>query len=213
MIVATLNKFAVVFIVFLFSIVSPTPAVAASPTVLKAKQEAESRGYIFVSSRDEIISRAKKDGQLRVFNSLREAIKPLTEAFNKKYPFIEAHVDEFMGTDDAQRTLLQLKAGKLIGLDIARTPVDFYNQYLPFLSKFDILGMSQSGVLNIPTPMIDSVNRNVIAVANRIQVVAYNRNLILEEKIPAKWEDFLKPEFKGRKFVADIRPQEIAALV
>jgi len=208
-----LNKVAIVLIVFLFSIVSPTHAVAASPTVLKAKQEAESRGYIFVSSRDEIIGRGKKEGQLRVFNSLRDAIKPLTEAFNKKYPFIEAHVEEFMGTDDAQRTLLQLKAGTLKGLDIARTPVDFYNQYLPFLSKFDILGMSQSGVLDIPSAMIDSINRDVIAVANRIQVVAYNRNLISEDKVPGKWEDFLKPEFKGRKFVADIRPQEIAALV
>ena len=31
--------------------------------------------------------------------------------------------------------------------------------------------------------------------------------------MPAKWEDFLKPEFKGRKFCADIRPSVLSALV
>ena len=46
-----------------------------------------------------------------------------------------------------------------------------------------------------------------------ISVVPYNRKLIPEDKVPAKWEDFLKPEFKGRKFAADIRPVQIAALV
>jgi ABC-type Fe3+ transport system substrate-binding protein len=31
--------------------------------------------------------------------------------------------------------------------------------------------------------------------------------------VPDKWEDFLKPEFKGRKFVADVRPQCMASLM
>jgi Bacterial extracellular solute-binding protein len=210
---SVLNKIVAFFTVVLFLMVAPTHAVAASPNLLKAKQEAESRGYIFVSSREEIINRAKKEGQLRVFNSLREAIKPITNAFNKKYPFIEAHVQEFMGTDDAQRILLQLKAGTFGGLDVTRTPSDFYSEYLQFVSKFDILGMAQSGVLNIPITMIDSINRNVVAVVNRIQVVAYNKNLISENSVPDKWEDFLKPEFKGRKFVADVRGRDMASLV
>jgi hypothetical protein len=33
---------------------------AASPELLKAKQEAETRGYIFATSHDEIVARARK---------------------------------------------------------------------------------------------------------------------------------------------------------
>jgi ABC-type Fe3+ transport system substrate-binding protein len=46
-----------------------------------------------------------------------------------------------------------------------------------------------------------------------IQVVAYNKKLIAAEKVPDTWEGFLKPEFKERKFVLDIRPKDVSALV
>jgi ABC-type Fe3+ transport system substrate-binding protein len=42
-------------------------------------------------------------------------------------------------------------------------------------------------------------------------VVAYNKNLISPDKVPNRWEDFLKPEFKERKFVVDMRPHAFAA--
>src|SRR5574342_688739 len=38
----------------------------ASPTLTKAKQEAESRGYVFYTNRDEIVAKAKKEGKLRI---------------------------------------------------------------------------------------------------------------------------------------------------
>jgi ABC-type Fe3+ transport system substrate-binding protein len=44
-------------------------------------------------------------------------------------------------------------------------------------------------------------------------VVAYNKQLISDEKVPSNWEGFLSPEFKGKKFVTDIRPLGIAGLV
>jgi len=42
-------------------------------------------------------------------------------------------------------------------------------------------------------------------------VVAYNKNLIPADKVPNRWDDFLKPEFKGRKFLVDMRPHPFAA--
>jgi ABC-type Fe3+ transport system substrate-binding protein len=60
---------------------------------------------------------------------------------------------------------------------------------------------------------VDPVNRNIVAHTSSIQVVGYNNKLVSAEKVPNTWEDFLKPDYKGRKFVADIRPTEIAALV
>jgi ABC-type Fe3+ transport system substrate-binding protein len=76
-----------------------------------------------------------------------------------------------------------------------------------------MLGMAEHGVLKIPPAMIDPVHRNIVAIASNIQVVAYNKNLIPPDKVPASWEDFLKPEFKGGKFVADIRPAVLSVLV
>src|SRR5262245_47745798 len=73
--------------------------------------------------------------------------------------------------------------------------------------------MAKYGILSVPAEMIDPSTQNVVAVVSRIQVVAYNKNLIAPERVPGKWEDFLKPEFNGKKFLAEIRPTEIAALV
>ncbi|HWP57941.1 MAG TPA: extracellular solute-binding protein [Candidatus Acidoferrales bacterium] len=187
---------------------------AAAPGVLKAKQEAEAKGFIFETSRDEIIAKAKKEGKLRVLSSLEiETLKPVSEAFKRKYPFIDIRAEEIAGTDTYQRMLLEMKAGTGSGWDVNYLTTDFYDDYLPHQKKFDILGMAQHGVLQIPLGMIDPVNRNVVSYTTRTQVTAYNKKLISEDKVPSVWEDFLKPEFKGRKFAVDIRPQEVANLV
>ena len=189
-------------------------AVAASgPDRLNAKKEADAKGYTFFLSRDEIVAKAKQEGKLRAFSRLRESMNAVTEAFKKKYPFIETRVEDWIGTDSYQRTLLELKAGMFKGVDVIGAPSDFYNDYLPYLKKVDVLGMAKAGVLSIPIQMIDPNNRNVVAILGRIQVAAYNKKLIAPEKVPSKWEDFLKPEFKNRKFLLDVRPQEVAALI
>jgi ABC-type Fe3+ transport system substrate-binding protein len=61
--------------------------------------------------------------------------------------------------------------------------------------------------------MIDPNNRNVVAEASAIDCIAYNKRLITPEKVPNKWEDFLKPEFKGNKFLVDINPSSFANLI
>jgi iron(III) transport system substrate-binding protein len=61
--------------------------------------------------------------------------------------------------------------------------------------------------------MIDPKNRNVVALASRFSVVVYNKKLVPPAQVPKSWEDMLKPEYKGRKFSADIHPTEVAGLV
>ena len=57
---------------------------SASAALLKAKQEAEAKGYILFSSHDEIVSRAKQEGKLRAVVSLTEdPLKNMLAAFNK----------------------------------------------------------------------------------------------------------------------------------
>jgi len=106
-----------------------------------------------------------------------------------------------------------MKAGLARGWDVNYLAFDYYNEYLPFQKKFDILNMARHGVLQIPVKMVDPVHRHVVVVASELQVVAYNRKLVPAERVPNSWEGFLKEEFKGRKFMLDIRPKEVAALV
>jgi len=202
--------------VLISAFVLTTVALGAAPgdVLLKAKQEAESSGYIFVTSRDEILAKAKKEGRLRSVSGLSgPAIKPMVEAFRKKYPFIDCEVVEIEGTAAYQRFLLELKAGTSKKWDSTYLPYDNYKAFLAYQMKFDILGMVKAGILDIHPRMVDPVNRNTVSANTIASVAVYNRKLIAEEKVPSKWEDFLKPEFKGRKFAADIRPSSVAALV
>jgi ABC-type Fe3+ transport system substrate-binding protein len=193
--------------------VSPA-AHATAAAAAKAKHEAVTQGYAFELSHHDIVSKAKREGRLRVMTSLEDdKLKPVAEAFRKKYPFIELRAEEISGTDTYQRMLLEMKAGAARGWDINFIAGDFYDEYLPHQKRFDILGMAQQGILQIPVEMIDPVNRNIVAYTTNTMVVAYNKNLLSDEKVPSQWEEFLKPEFHGRKFLADIRPQFTSALV
>ena len=137
----------------------------------------------------------------------------MAKAFKQKYPFLEVFVAEISGTASAQRFVQELKAGPVSEWDILHLSRDFYNEYIPYSKKYDIFAMAKYEVLSIPVAMIDPKNRNIVVEASAIQAVVYNRNLISPEKVPGTWEDFLKPEFKGRKFLVDIRPHGIVSMV
>jgi iron(III) transport system substrate-binding protein len=185
---------------------SAADAASASPAVAKAKREAEAKGYIFETSRDEIVAKAKKEGALRVLaSSSPETLAPLAKAFRQKYPFIDARAQEIT-REDSQSRGIQLKTGSRLDEDVIHVPPDLYQDYLPHLKKFDILGMAEQKVLDIPTKMIDSTHLNLVAMESSIQVVAFNKCLTDPTKVPNSWEDFLKPELKGKKFLVDIRP-------
>ena len=189
-------------------------AAAPSPAVAKAQKDAENKGYLFVASHDELVSRAKKEGKLRVIISMADGpLKHVTEGFKKKYPFLDTRSQGTRGTEVYLRLLHELKAGLAKGIDVHDLQYDHYEEYLPYLKKFDIIGMAEQQVLQIPIQMVDPINRNIVAVGSGIQVVAFNRKLIPAEKVPNTWEEFLNADFKDRKFIVDIRPKDVVALV
>jgi hypothetical protein len=189
-------------------------ATVPGASLLKAKQEAEAKGYVFVTTHQEIVERAKKEGKLRVFSSQEPpAIKAMAAAFKQKYPFIDVRADELIGMENYQRMLMEMKAGMAKTWDVNYLAFDFYGEFLPYQKKFDLLGMAERGVLQMQPKLIDPVNRHVVALQSNIQVVAYHRELIAGNKVPDTWEGFLRPEFNGRKFALDVRPKTLAALV
>jgi len=142
----------------------------------------------------------------------RETAKAAMAAFTKKYPFINFYIGERTGTESAQRLLLEIKSGRPTEWDLVQLSPEFGNEYNPYLVKFDIVAMSEQGVLQIPLPLIDPIRRNVVGFSSRFPVISYSKNLVPPSQIPKSWEDLLKPEFKGKKFAIDIRPQELANL-
>jgi len=201
-------------LVVIWAIDASALAAEPSPALLKAKKEAETKGYLFAASHDEIVSRAKQEGKLRVVVSLDAGIlKRLSEGFTKKYPFIQVQADEIRGIDAYTRQLQELKAGLTKGIDVNEVDYDYYNDYLPHLKKVDLYGMIEQRVLQMPLQMVDPINRNIVAVGSGIQVVVYNKKLMPPGAVPNAWEDFLKPEFRDRKFALGIRPKDVAVLV
>lgn len=195
-------------------ILQVTTAIAADAPLLSAKRAAESKGYIFETNRDEIVAKAKQEGKLRVLVALDpRSIKAVSEAFKKKYPFIDIRAEELSGLENYTRMVQEMKAGLARSWDVNYLAFEHYNEYLPYQKKFDLLGMAQHGVLQISPKLVDPVHRHIVAVQSNIQVIAYNKELISEEKVPNSWENFLRPDLKGRKFVVDVRPKTLAALV
>jgi ABC-type Fe3+ transport system substrate-binding protein len=187
-------------------------ASAPSAELAKAKKEADSRGYVFYTSKDEIVAKAKEEGRVRVLSNMDpDNIESLRKAFMKQYPFIDARAERIAGVDGGQRFALELQAGRS-NWDVFEVAQELYQDFLPQLKKFDILGMAKQGVLQIPGEIIDPTNRNVVSLASTIYSLSYNKNLVAPDKVPNRWEDFLRPEFKGRKFMVEIRPTGMATL-
>jgi ABC-type Fe3+ transport system substrate-binding protein len=194
--------------------VPTSEAASASTALIQAQKEAESRGYLFEPNRDEILARAKKEGALRALLGFdAAAIKALREGFRKKHPYINTHFEELGSPEQFQRYLLELKAGRGSDWDIAHVLTEGQREFAPYAEKFDLRVMAEHGVLQIAPQMINPESRNVISLSSTVDGAAYNRRLLPPELVPKSWEDFLKPEHNGRKFLADIRPNSVAGLV
>jgi hypothetical protein len=181
---------------------------AASAGLAAAKKQSEAAGFIFEDNRAEIIAKAKQQGgKIRVLSSLDPELFPhMTASFKKKYPFLDATMVEITGLDANERFLLELKAGVVKDFDVVQLSPERYPEYLPYAKRFDILAMAEQGVLGIEPKMVDPKNRAVVSLATVLFVAAFNKNLLPADKVPTTWDGFLKPEFKGRKMMVDIRP-------
>jgi ABC-type Fe3+ transport system substrate-binding protein len=181
-------------------------AASATATLQKSKQAAEAQGYTFLSSHDEIVKLARQEARVDGIVSLDpETFGPLTKAFRTRYPFLELRLREVTGTEATQRFLLEVQSGAA-QVDFTYISEDFYKGFITRGKRFDVLGMAEQGVLSLPVKMIDPFSRKAIAVSTIFAAVAFNKCLLEAAKVPGRWEDFLKPELKGRKFLVDIRP-------
>jgi len=196
------------------SVSSLVQAAAVGAGLAQAQKEAESKGFRFEGNRDEIVARAKKEGGLRALLGFdKPAVVALRDGFRKKYPFINPQFEEHGNPAESQRFLMELQSGRSPDWDIANVTTEFQREFAAHHEKIDLRGMAEQGVLQIPAKMISPESRNVIALSSTVDAHAYNKKLLPAESVPKSWEDFLKPEYSGRKFLADIRTNSVAGLV
>lgn len=190
------------------------PAPKAPPPATKPAAQAGAPGYLFFASHDEIVAKARTEGALRALVSLDpEAIKAVRQGFSQKYPFIKFDLQEITGSKEAEKFLLELKAGVPQEWDSAHLNTELYKEYPPYVEKVDLLGMAEQRILQIVPKMVDPNHRSIVSVGTAMAGFTYNKKQLSAEKAPKTWEDFLKSEFKGRKFVVDIEPSNLATLV
>jgi len=194
---------------------SAAPAASAASPLEQAKRDAAAKGLTFAMTHDEIVAKAKEEGSLRGLLSFgKEVQKPVIDGFTKLYPFLKLELQETTGSD-AQRFLLELQGGtdNAKSWDMTNISSELYKDVIPFIAPYDVLGMSQQKVLAIDPRMVDPGSRSAFAAGSATGGFAYNKKLISADKLPKTWEDFLKPEFQGKKFWTDIEPTNFASLV
>ncbi len=130
-------------------------AAAPNPALIKAKQESEARGFLFIADRAEIVAHAQKEAKLRVITSMEpETAKASAAAFKKRYPFIDVNIQPRTGSESAQQLVLQIKGGGAKEWDVVSTSSDLVNDFIPHLWKIDLQALAEQGVLQIPLPLV-----------------------------------------------------------
>lgn len=185
--------------------------------VRAAAESAVENDLMFVTSREELEERAREEGEVRVMSSLEpEQWDAMAERWPEDYPDIAIEVLEYSGTDSRQRLLQELAVGAGPAMDVAVASQDQYQEYaVDYATQFDLMGMSEAGILNIPTLMIDPDLRSVVATGMQAGAIGYNPNEIDESDLPQSYEDLLDPRFGGSPyaFVNDIRPSNFVPMV
>src|SRR6266498_3253282 len=75
-----------VLLAFLFILGTASAGVSAtgSPSLEKPKQDAEAKGYTFITSHDQIVAAARREGKMRALSGLDpDTIKAMVSGFRK----------------------------------------------------------------------------------------------------------------------------------
>jgi iron(III) transport system substrate-binding protein len=164
----------------------------APQEVKDAAAAAEERGLKFYASHDEIVECAKKEGSVTIQTS-SDDFEPLKEGFEKQYPFVKSEFVVLSGAA-TERFLLEAESGSGPNYDVGYPAPEAYNE-ISDMFGYDIAGMAQAGVLDIPEATIDENNHTVVSAGSSGIALAYNRDKIPEAELPKTWDGVADPKF------------------
>ena len=141
-----------------------------------------------------LVEGARKEGKITWYTSLivDQVVRPLKEAFEKKYPFLT--IDHFRGNSDriVQKMLAEYQA-KRYEVDIVDGTVT-----APLVKKVGYLQRFYSPYLaDYPAELKDP--QGYWGVSNVYFLTpGYNTRMVKPNEVPKSWEDLLQPRWRGQ---------------
>ena len=147
-----------------------------------------------------LIEGAKKEGQLTFYTSNTWVAGPVSQEFEKKYPFIKANVWRSDSKALLKRLTEEHSAGKYLA-DVVETSPEYVN----LLVRASLLQDHFSPELSAYDDEAKVKGKNgVLAWTNREIYISlgYNTNLVPAAEAPKTLKDYLDPKWKGKMAIA-----------
>lgn len=186
-----------------------------------AAKTAADKGLRFAGGHDQIVEKAKQEGAFTIIWSLGadyEEHKEILDSFFAKYPFLKdkVTVENLDGVEARQRFMLEADAGALQDYGVLYAATEVYGESAD-MCDWDVYGMAEAGILDIPLKMIDPNRRTVVAAGSTAGILAYNKSKFTEAQLPNTWEELLDPAKYGTgagvRTLGDVRIATYSAMV
>jgi ABC-type Fe3+ transport system substrate-binding protein len=143
---------------------------------------------------ERLIDGAKKEGQVVLYSAMivNQTLRPLTDAFMKKYPFVKMTYWRGDSDDIFARLSAEVRAGNVVGDVIEGTSVGE--------------NAVQAGLLQpYYTPMVEAFPERYrdprgLWAATRLSYfsIAYNTKMVPADQVPKSYDDLLDPRWRGK---------------
>ena len=141
-----------------------------------------------------LIAGAKAEGEVMLYSAMivNQAIRPLADAFMKKYPFIKVNYWRAESAGIFTKLSAEIRAGKVQADVVEGTGIGEVAIQAGFAQPYK-------------TPMTDLIperyrDPNSLWTPSRISYhgIGYNTKLVPPDQVPKTFEDLLDPRWKGR---------------
>jgi ABC-type Fe3+ transport system substrate-binding protein len=141
-----------------------------------------------------LIEGARKEGQVVFYSAMivNQALRPITDKFGKKYPFIKMTHWRADSEDIAQKVSAEVRANNVVGDVLEGTGVGEQAVQAGLLVPY-----TTPAIVAFPESYRDPTN---MWTPTRLSYysIAYNTRLVPENKVPKTFEDLLDPQWKGK---------------
>lgn len=166
----------------------------AAPGVAQALTAQEVLNYTGADRQAMLEAGAKKEGKLTIYSSLtiNQALRPMVQAFNKKYPYVKAEYWRGDTRKISQKILAEMRANALQADLLESSGLAQIMVKAKALEKFDSPIFAK-----IPKQFL---SKNHLLVPSRFSYMgtAYNTKLVPPGTQPKTFEDLLDPKWKGK---------------
>ena len=188
---------AALWLAVISALVSSTTASAAEPKPLPA---AELAFYQRPDREKILLEGAKREGQVTFYTSNTWVAGPVSQEFEKKYPFVKANVWRSDSKALLKRLTEEVTAGRFIG-DVVETDPAYMTIFIKnaMIQEYDSPELKFYG----DDAKIKG-KKGVFAWTNREIYISlgYNTRLISSEEAPKTIRDYLDPKWKGKMSIA-----------